>query len=105
MTTEEQICRAILEKRPIVYTYDRDHTVSGERVGNPHIVFHTTGGHQMLHIRKTGGVETEPEPLPDWRLYFMDYITVVRIQNETFAVEESFNPDYSSYAEITCMVS
>lgn len=29
MTTEEQICRAILEKRPIVYTYDRDHTVSG----------------------------------------------------------------------------
>ena len=106
MTMEKQICRAIQEKRAMIYTCDRGDSVLGERIGNPHIVFCTTRHLHMVHIWKTGGVETDMDlPIPGWRLYYLEHLAVEKILDETFTVEDTFNPDYRMYDDIKCMVS
>lgn len=103
MTTEQEICRAIREHRRIIYTYDRPDRAQGRREGNPHIVFYTKNGHLLVHMWKIGGVSTDPHaPLPDWRSYYLDNLTVVEIQEVRFDVESTFKPDSNRYHDIVC---
>lgn len=105
MTTEHEIRRAIQEHRRIIYTYDRDGRAAGQREGNPHIVFYTKNRHHMIHIWKTGGVSTDPtEPLPGWRSYYLEDLTVVEVQDIKFDVESTFKPESRRYHDIVCRV-
>jgi hypothetical protein len=105
MSVEKEICRAISAKKQIVYECHGETHVSGERIGNPHILFVTKNDFQMVHIWKTGGVSTNPDnSLPGWRSYHLKNIKNVSILNDSFAVESSFNPEHHLYYETICSV-
>lgn len=105
MTTTQEICRAIQEHRRIVYTYNRAGHAPGEREGNPHIAYYAKTGNLLVDIWKTGGVNTDyRKPPPNWRVYHLDDITVVEIQEQKFSVEPTFRPASNRYHKIVCQV-
>ena len=107
MTTEQMLCQAIQDRRQIVYTYFRHERAEGKRFGNPHIVYHGKSG-LLVHIWKLGGVKTEPDKsLPDWRLYLLEHLRVICIENQKtrFLIEQTFKPQSPMYrAGIVCQV-
>lgn len=104
MTAETELRRAIQGRRKIVYTYDREDQAQGEREGEPHVLFFTKNGHLMVHIWKTGGVQTdETKPLPAWRQYRLERLSVVEVQEETFEAQDTFT-SLAGYAGIICHV-
>ena len=106
MTTEQMLCQAIRDRHQIVYAYIRPErgTAVGERIGNPHIVYHERDG-LAVHIWKIEGVSTDLyKPLPGWRLYYLSGLQVIRIESKKFSIEEKFNPNWARYQGIVCQV-
>ena len=106
MTTLEELKRAIKERRPVIFAYNKAEHKEGERQGNPHIIYHSSKSHtELVHIYKTGGVQTDPtQPLPGWRAYEPKYLEILRLEDSSFQVEETFNPHSKLYVNKVCSV-
>ena len=104
MATIEEICEVISAKQQISYDCPSGNHVAGERLGNPHIVFITKGGEEVVLIWKLRGVQTDPSrPLPSWRNYKLRDIQILRTLEE-FSPESSFNPNAPIYKRTICSV-
>ena len=107
MTITDELMRAIKEKRPIVYTYEKAGSAIGERQGNPHIIYLSSKKRVgLLGIHKTGGVQTKPnQPLLGWRVYELKYLKILRVEDSHFQVDRSiFKPHSKLYVNKICSV-
>ncbi|MDD5457438.1 MAG: hypothetical protein PHV30_10480 [Candidatus Margulisbacteria bacterium] len=97
MNTLEILTKAINERRPVVYEYNKEGKVKGERFGDPHAVFIFTSKTTQVqttkvHIVQRKGVsdsETE-SPFPAFRMFNIEDLANVKILES----EERFEPFY-----------
>lgn len=104
-TEKNEICKAIQSQKQIVYTCIGEKHVAGDREGNPHILYQSKNGHVLVHIWKTGGVQTDPSGvLPGWRSYHLSDIQLSQV-GDSFETEESFNIHGKPYRNATIICS
>ncbi|MFA6184841.1 MAG: hypothetical protein WCT51_02740 [Candidatus Shapirobacteria bacterium] len=98
MNTLDLIIQAIETQKPIVFEYNKEGKIQGERKGNPHAIFIFTkkSGEQStkIHIVQTDGVsDTTPPNFPDFRTFDIEDLSLIKILED----EESFVPFYEKY--------
>jgi len=107
MNALEIIKKAIELRKPIKFEYNREDKVFGERFGNPHIIFyHRDTNNLGVHIFQTDGVSDNPEEIPTWRHFLIEFIDNVEIlyDKEEFDIAEGYNPNSPNYKEIIAKI-
>ena len=106
MATEKEICEAIMSRKSIVYTYNKEGYAVGERYGEPHLLFRANNGRIVLHLWKTGGVHTQSNNTPPcFRPYHLPNMQLVKICDETFAPKvERMKPLETNLRNAICSV-
>lgn len=110
MNTLETLIKAINERKPIKFEYNKVGKVSGLRVGNPHAVFiFTTKTTRIqstkVHIVQTGGV-SDSNAENEFRTFDIKEISNIEcIENEgTFTPDKQYNPNWQGYANIIAKI-
>ena len=101
----KSLCEAIHNRRAITYTYDPPEPgyAKGSRFGQPHAVFQASNGNMLVHIYKTGGVQTDPSIiLPDWQTYKVRYLQIVDGMGKQFSLAPNYNPHSRMYRQAIC---
>lgn len=89
---------AIKTRTPIAFEYVRPGKTPGTRVGDPHAAFirRVQNGEERVYLDlwQTSGVTDGGQPLPSWRLFFLNDIAhvVMLHQEQPFKVAEGYNP-------------
>lgn len=101
MTKLEILTKAIENRLPISFQYNKPGKTEGTRIGNPHAVFIFTSIKRVistkLHIVQTEGVSDTGDKgnFPFWRPFNIEYISDVKILENSgrFEIEEGYKPD------------
>ena len=101
MTKLELLTKAIEDRLPISFQYNKPGKTVGTRIGNPHAVFIFTSikGEisTKLHIIQTEGVSDTADKgdFPFWRLFNIENISEVKILENSgrFEIGEGYKPD------------
>jgi hypothetical protein len=104
MTKLDDIQKAINDKKPISFEYNKEGKIRGIRIGNPHALYIFTpidndSDSMRLDIVQTSGVTDTPEkPFPRWMgpIRFDDIDNVTILNDEpSFEPFEGYNPNSS----------
>ena len=97
----EILTKAIENRLPISFQYNKPGKTEGTRIGNPHAVFIFTSIKRVistkLHIVQTEGASDTGDKgnFPFWRPFNIEYISDVKILENSgrFEIEEGYKPD------------
>ena len=96
----ELLKRAIELRAPITFEYEK---TPGERRGNPYMVFiikrRDGKSTTKVEIDQTGGVSSSNKPLPSWRQFDLDKLSVIAVLEEEAPFEPSkqYNAESKNY--------
>jgi hypothetical protein len=101
MTKLELLTKAIQDRLPISFQYNKPGKTVGIRIGNPHAVFIFTSikgiTSTKLHIVQTEGVSDTGDKgdFPFWRPFNIEHISDVKVLENMgkFEVQEGYKPD------------
>ncbi len=108
METLELLKQAISTKTPISFYYNKEGKVRGERIGNPHAIFHNSNGDLQVDIAQTGGISssTSKNPFPNFRTFdFQNIVNVTVLDNEQqFNLDHNYNSNSEKYGKAIALV-
>ncbi|EHQ36308.1 WYL domain-containing protein [Methanoplanus limicola] len=94
-----KICDAIKTKNQIKIIYDGQ-----TRIINPHLIgIHHKSGKKTLRAYQVGG-HSNSGKIPDWRMYSIDKISSVSHLDNSFEINQGYNPNDSHMSSIICRV-
>jgi predicted DNA-binding transcriptional regulator YafY len=91
---KDQLIMAIRARRKVQINYKG----SGWRTMCPHILFVGPSGNELIEAYQISGYSSHrwnAGPLADWRTFSIDYITDLKITNETFDTAPGYDPSNS----------
>ena len=109
MTNLDILIKAIKNRKPVSFEYNKPGKTPGLRIGNPHAVFIFTSKADekstKIHIVQTSGVsDTKDEkPFPDFRMFNIEDLSDLTILEEQPDFEpfyEKYNPEWEGYKDI-----
>ena len=101
MNSIETIKEAITLKKAIIFEYNKEGKVKGDRIGNPHAIFiHISTRNITVDIYQIGGVTDGNDNFPKWGQFLIDHIENVRIINKNFDLADGYNPISPKYKEL-----
>ena len=98
------LAAAIKNQKPVEFEYIQEDKPLGKRIGNPYAVFEGTrqdGTEKVYaHIVQTAGVSDTIKLFPQWRMFFVDRISNIRVLEDqpTFTIDEKYNPNWEPYS-------
>ncbi len=118
MNTLEILIKAIENKMPISFEYNKQDKKKGKRFGNPYAVFIYTAKNTKIqstkvHILQNGGVsdsksEAELEREPEFRMFNIEELNDVSIQVDkqafTAPYHENYNPEWDGYKDVIAKI-
>lgn len=119
MTNIEKLTKAIENRKPITFEYNKEDKTAGIRKGNPHALYifeykdPAKESKTKLDLVQTGGVSDsiEEKPFPDFRQFFITDLSNIEIlenepdfeplyeklNEETGEMEKRYNPESDNY--------
>jgi hypothetical protein len=113
MNTIETLKEAITLRKPISYEYNKSGKTTGQRIGNPYVVFVFTAQDRKqstkLHIVQTAGVSDsdDRQPLPSFRTHEIEWLSNVTISEDQPSFTPNhpdYNPDWEKYDNVIARV-
>lgn len=102
MNSLEIIKEAIGSQKPIEFDYNKDGKPIGRRTGNPHAVYRDSETRNInVDIYQTKGVSSQPDKIPDWRVFTVEFIDNARIlnKNNRFNIADGYDSNSSRYID------
>lgn len=102
--------KAIQERKPISFEYNKAGKVSGKRIGNPHAVFimrkKDNTESTKVHIVQTDGVTDSEPSFPDFRMFDILEISNIMIIEDAckFDIDDKYNPNWDGYKNVIAKV-
>ena len=109
MNTLETLKKAIGNRNPISFEYNKEGKVKGKRFGNPYAVFIFTAKNSRIqstkvHIVQTAGVTDSGKQFPSFRTYNIEYLSNVTIlsNKKPFGLpfHKNYNPEWEGYIDV-----
>lgn len=120
MNTLDTLIKAIEDKKPIEYEYNKEGKVKGKRYGDPHAVFiftskSTNVQSTKVHIVQREGVSDSKDdnPFPAFRMFNIEDLAKVGILDDKPSFEPFFksedgksryNPEWEGYKNVIAKV-
>ncbi len=110
MNTLEIMIRAIEERKPIRFEYNKARKIEGLRIGNPHAIFiFTTKTTRIqstkVHIVQTDGV-SDTNAKNEFRTFDIKEISNIQCMEDedSFQPDERYNPNWEGYANVIAKI-
>jgi len=104
------LIKAIQERKPISFEYNKAGKVAGIRIGNPHAVFimrkKDSTESTKVHIVQTSGVTDSNPNFPDFRMFDIVELSNIKIIDgkPPFVINEKYNPESEMYKYVIAKV-
>lgn len=101
MNTFELLQKAIKERKPISFEYNKPGKDKGKRIGDPHAIFISTTDKTNVDIYQRDGISEKGE-IPGWRPFTIDFIDNIEIllNKPSFEIAPDYNPESKKYVDI-----
>ena len=102
--------RAIEDRKPISFTYNKPGKTSGIRIGNPHAIWvmRKKDGSEStkVHVVQTDGVSDSGQSFPSFRMFdLIDLGETSVLENDPqFEIASEYNPEWSGYTFVIAKV-
>lgn len=99
-SVREVLCAAIGARRVVRVRREAD-PEGAVRVGEPHLVFRSRAGNELVALFQTGGY-SRSGTVPEWRNIDLDDIVAVALTSELFEQRADFDRESTQYFRPVC---